>query len=84
VVVGEQSRERPPIINAAVIEALGPRGIFINVVRGWLVDEPALVAALTSRRLGAAGLDVFDDEPHVPEALMTLDKRTSQAQPRKQ
>ena len=62
-----------PIINRAIIEALGPRGIFVNVARGWLVDEPALVEALTSGKLGAAGLDVFYDEPKVPEELIALD-----------
>ncbi len=64
---------RPPIVDRAVLDALGPRGIFINVARGWIVDEAALVAALTEGRLGAAGLDVFDDEPAVPAALRALD-----------
>jgi hydroxypyruvate reductase len=63
----------PPLVDRAVIDALGPRGIFVNVARGWLVDEPALVAALAERRLGAAGLDVFYDEPAVPETLTRLD-----------
>ena len=61
------------IVDAAVIDALGPRGIFVNVARGWLVDEPALIAALAEGRLGAAGLDVFADEPRVPEALRKLE-----------
>jgi lactate dehydrogenase-like 2-hydroxyacid dehydrogenase len=63
----------PPIVNRAIIDALGPRGIFVNVARGWLVDEPALVAALKEGRLGAAGLDVFHDEPIVAEELRALD-----------
>lgn len=63
-----------PIVTGDVIEALGPRGIFVNVSRGWLVDEEALVAALVEGRLGAAGLDVFDDEPRVPPALRGLDR----------
>lgn len=63
----------PPIVTRAIIEALGPRGIFVNIARGWLVDEPALVEALMNGRLGAAGLDVFHDEPKVPEALLHLD-----------
>lgn len=61
------------IISKEVIEALGPKGIFVNIARGWLHDEPALVAALKEGRLGAAGLDVFEDEPRVPEDLWTLD-----------
>lgn len=63
----------PPIVDRATIEALGPNGIFVNIARGWLVDEPALVDALANGRLGAAGLDVFDTEPNVPAALLTLD-----------
>jgi lactate dehydrogenase-like 2-hydroxyacid dehydrogenase len=60
-------------VNRAIIEALGPRGTFVNIARGWLVDEPALVAALNSGALGAAGLDVFDNEPRVPQILLDLD-----------
>ncbi len=61
------------IISRAVIDALGPKGIFINIARGSVVDEPALVDALVSGRLGGAGLDVFADEPRVPEPLLKLD-----------
>jgi lactate dehydrogenase-like 2-hydroxyacid dehydrogenase len=63
----------PPLVDQAIIDALGPRGIFVNIARGWLVDEPALVSALAEKRLGAAGLDVFHDEPAVPDALIRLD-----------
>jgi hydroxypyruvate reductase len=63
----------PPLVGADILEALGPSGIFINVARGWLVDERALVSALENRRLGAAGLDVFCDEPKVPAELFALD-----------
>jgi hydroxypyruvate reductase len=61
------------IVTAEVLDALGPKGVFVNVARGWLVDEKALVEALTTGRIGAAGLDVFENEPHVPEALLALD-----------
>jgi lactate dehydrogenase-like 2-hydroxyacid dehydrogenase len=61
------------IVDAAVLEALGPDGILVNIARGSIVDEDALVEALRSGRIGAAGLDVFRDEPRVPEALLTLD-----------
>ena len=63
----------PPLVGSDILEALGPGGIFVNVARGWLVDERALVSALQSGRLGAAGLDVFYDEPKVPAELIALD-----------
>jgi lactate dehydrogenase-like 2-hydroxyacid dehydrogenase len=63
----------PPLVDAQVLGALGPRGIFINISRGWLVDEPSLISALVDKRLGAAGLDVLLDEPEVPEPLLALD-----------
>jgi lactate dehydrogenase-like 2-hydroxyacid dehydrogenase len=61
------------IVNKQVIEALGPNGILINVSRGSVVDEPELVRALQDGHLGGAGLDVFENEPQVPEALLTMD-----------
>ncbi len=61
------------IVNREILEALGPKGIFVNVARGWLVDEAALVETLTSGKLGAAGLDVFEHEPEVPDVLLGLD-----------
>ena len=60
------------LVNADVINALGPKGILINVSRGSVVDETALIAALEEGRLGAAGLDVFEQEPKVPAALRAL------------
>ncbi len=62
------------IVNADVLAALGPEGTFINVARGSVHDETALIAALLNGTLGMAGLDVFADEPRVPEALMKMDK----------
>ncbi len=61
------------LINAEVLDALGPNGYLINIARGSVVDEPALVDALQSGRIAGAGLDVFANEPHVPEALLGLD-----------
>ncbi len=60
------------LVSRAVIDALGPRGVFVNIARGSVADQPALVAALGEGRLGAAGLDVFADEPRVPQALLGL------------
>jgi lactate dehydrogenase-like 2-hydroxyacid dehydrogenase len=60
------------LIDAAVLDALGPKGILVNVARGSVVDEAALVDALVSGRLGGAALDVFEDEPRVPRALVDL------------
>ena len=61
------------LVNAQVLEALGPQGILVNVARGSVVDEPALIKALQSGKLGGAGLDVFADEPNVPKELMGMD-----------
>lgn len=60
------------LIDASVLKALGPKGVLINIARGSIIDEPALVDALAARRIWGAGLDVFDDEPNVPEALLTM------------
>ena len=58
------------LVDAAVLDALGPDGHLVNVARGSVVDEDALVAALEAGRIAGAGLDVFADEPHVPAALL--------------
>lgn len=59
-------------VNAEVLKALGPQGVFINIGRGSTVDEQALAAALRDGTIFAAGLDVFADEPNVPKALLDL------------
>lgn len=61
------------IINREVLEALGPEGIVINIARGSVLDTDALVALLQEGKLRGAGLDVFEQEPHIPEALCALD-----------
>lgn len=62
------------MIEARVLAALGPTGVLINVARGSVVDEPALVRALLTGQIGAAGLDVFAHEPQVPEELLGMDQ----------
>lgn len=61
------------LVDGLVLDSLGPDGFFINVARGKLVDELALVSALSEKRIAGAGLDVFVDEPHVPQALFDLE-----------
>lgn len=61
------------IVDRAVLDRLGPQGIFINVSRGSIVDEAALIAALREKRILAAGLDVYRNEPAVPPELLALD-----------
>jgi len=62
------------LISRAVLEALGPHGFFVNIARGSVVDEPALVDLIARGRLAGAGLDVFVDEPNVPAALLADDR----------
>jgi lactate dehydrogenase-like 2-hydroxyacid dehydrogenase len=61
------------LISREVLAALGPKGVFINISRGSVVDEPAMVELLSNGQLGGAGLDVFVDEPRAPAALFNLD-----------
>jgi lactate dehydrogenase-like 2-hydroxyacid dehydrogenase len=61
------------MINAEVLEALGPNGVLVNIARGSVVDEPALIAALQQKKILSAGLDVFAEEPNVPAELIALD-----------
>jgi lactate dehydrogenase-like 2-hydroxyacid dehydrogenase len=73
VVAAAATSDTTRAVNADVLAALGPSGVLINVSRGSLVDEPALVRALASHTIRAAGLDVFANEPQVPEELLAMD-----------
>jgi lactate dehydrogenase-like 2-hydroxyacid dehydrogenase len=73
IVIVPGGAETRNMINTQVLEALGPNGILINVARGSVVDEPALVKALQDKKIRAAGLDVFVHEPKVPKELMEMD-----------
>ncbi len=73
IVIVPGGAETRNMIDARVLDALGPDGVLINIARGSVVDEPALIAALKQRKIFAAGLDVFADEPNVPAELMTMD-----------
>jgi lactate dehydrogenase-like 2-hydroxyacid dehydrogenase len=73
VVITPGGAETKNLINAEVLRALGPNGILINVARGSVVDEQALIEALRSNTILTAGLDVFADEPRVPQALIDMD-----------
>jgi hydroxypyruvate reductase len=76
IVIIPATPETSKIVSKAVIAALGSDGILINVARGAVVDEDALVAALKSGELGGAGLDVFINEPQVPTELFAMDNVT--------
>ena len=67
---GEATRN---VVDAGVLAALGKKGTVINIARGSIIDEPALVAALAAGTIKGAGLDVFADEPRIPAALLSMD-----------
>jgi len=73
VVIVSGGPETRHLVNADVLDALGPQGFLINVARGSVVDEAALVKALQDGRIAGAGLDVFDREPNVPTELIAMD-----------
>lgn len=73
-IVAPGGPETNGIVNAEILEALGPDGIVVNVARGSLIDEPALIEALRSGAIHGAGLDVFAAEPEVPEAFLGLER----------
>jgi lactate dehydrogenase-like 2-hydroxyacid dehydrogenase len=72
IVAAAATPETKHAINREVLEALGPDGVLVNVARGSLVDEKALVDVLVAGGLKGAALDVFENEPHVPEALIGM------------
>jgi lactate dehydrogenase-like 2-hydroxyacid dehydrogenase len=67
---GEATRR---LIDARILSALGTKGTLVNIARGSIVDETALVDALANGTIRGAGLDVFENEPHVPQALLAMD-----------
>lgn len=73
IVIVPGGKETEHMIDATILEALGPEGVLVNVARGSVVDEAALVTALAMGKLGRAALDVFADEPNVPAALLSME-----------
>ena len=73
VVIAPGGKGTDKIVSREVLEALGPQGYIVNMARGSLIDEPAMVEMLQTGKLGGAALDVFEKEPQVPEALFALD-----------
>jgi len=73
VVAAPGGSETRGLVGKAALEALGPEGTIVNIARGSVIDEPAMIEALRSGKLGAAGLDVFDQEPKVPAELLALE-----------
>jgi hydroxypyruvate reductase len=65
--------ETSKLVNARVLDALGPQGYLVNIARGSVIDEPVLLRYLQEKRIAGAGLDVFADEPRVPAEFFTLD-----------
>lgn len=74
VVVSAGGPETRHLVSASVLRALGPEGFLINVSRGSVIDEDALIEALEAGTIAGAGLDVYADEPRVPERLLALDQ----------
>lgn len=73
IVITPGGAETRHLVDAAVLDALGSRGILVNVARGSVVDEAALVTALEAGRIGGAGLDVFEAEPKIPDAFKSME-----------
>ncbi len=72
-IVTPASAETNRMVNAKVLDALGPQGYLVNIARGSVVDEPVLLRYLQEKRIAGAGLDVYADEPRVPPEFFTLD-----------
>jgi lactate dehydrogenase-like 2-hydroxyacid dehydrogenase len=72
VIIAPGGAETDKLVNADVIDALGAEGFLVNIARGSIVDETALITALEQGKLGGAALDVFENEPHVPDILRNL------------
>ena len=73
VIIAPGGKGTEKIVSRQVLEALGPEGYLVNMARGTLVDEAAMVELLQSKALGGAALDVFENEPRVPQGLFALD-----------
>ncbi len=73
VVASAGGPETRNLVSSDVLESLGSKGYFINIARGTVVDEAAVIEALQNKKIAGAGLDVYKDEPNVPSALMDLD-----------
>lgn len=73
VIIAPGGKGTDKIVSRKVLEALGPEGFLVNVARGTLIDETAMVEMLKAKTLGGAALDVFEKEPQVPAELLTLD-----------
>src|SRR5574341_1542240 len=73
IIVTPASAETNRMVNAQVLDALGPQGYVVNIARGSIVDEPVLLRYLQEKKIAGAGLDVFADEPRVPPEFFTLD-----------
>ncbi len=73
VIAVRASAENRHAVNAGILRALGPQGVLVNIARGLVVDEAALCDALEAQTIMAAGLDVFENEPHVPDRLRALE-----------